>query len=229
MIQKTSRPKALPNHEHCAAPAPYYEKHGITIYNADCRDVKVDADVLVFDPPYGIDYRSSHGSSAIARSIANDKDTSVRDSVIASWGKPAIVFGSWKIEKPIGTKMLLIWDTKGALGMGDLSLPWKPSHQEIYILGRGFQGKRTSDVLSFAPVQSIAKNGRLHPHQKPLGLMRDLINKCPSGVVYDPCMGVGSTLVAAKLEGREAIGVEIEERYCELAARRLDNEPRPMF
>ncbi|MEM1225980.1 MAG: site-specific DNA-methyltransferase [Planctomycetota bacterium] len=125
--------------------------------------------------------------------------------------------------------MLLIWDTKGALGMGDLSLPWKPSHQEIYILGRGFQGKRTSDVLSFAPVQSIAKNGRLHPHQKPLGLMRDLINKCPSGVVYDPCMGVGSTLVAAKLEGREAIGVEIEERYCELAARRLDNEPRPMF
>jgi len=202
---------------------PYYDQDGITIYNADCRQFpSVDAAAMVFDPPYGIDYKSNHGSSAIPRSIANDKDTAVRDFVLNLWwDKPAIVFGSWKIPKPINTKMLLVWDTKGALGMGDLSLPWKPSHQEIYVIGRGFKGKRTTDVLSFAPVQSMAKNGRLHPHQKPLALLRELISKCPEGPIYDPTMGVGSTLVAAKLEGRKAVGIEINEKYCEAAANRL--------
>ena len=176
---------------------------------------------MIVDPPFGIDYNSGMESS-IPRSIENDKDTSVRDELLDRWGGPALVFGSWKVQRPEETKMLLVWDTKGALGMGDLSLPWKPSHQEIYVIGSGFKGNRTTDVLSFPPVQSTAKNGRQHPHQKPLGLMRELVGKCPAGRVFDPCMGVGTTLLAAKLEGRRSVGIEVEEKYCEIAAKRLE-------
>jgi site-specific DNA-methyltransferase (adenine-specific) len=120
--------------------------------------------------------------------------------------------------------MVLIWDTKGALGMGDLSLPWKPAHQEVYVIGAGFTGQRTSDVLCYAPVQAKAANGRVHPHQKPVNLLCDLISKCPPGTVLDPFMGSGSTLRAAKDLGRKAIGIEVDEAYCEIAARRMGQE-----
>lgn len=202
---------------------PYFEQDGITIYHGDCRDAQawISADVMLTDPPYGIGYESGmHG--ALPRSIAGDADTSARDETLALWApRPALVFGTWKRSPPAGTRMTLVWDTKGALGMGDLSLPWKPAHQQVYVLGKGFRGPRTTDVLSFAPVQSMATNGRVHPHEKPVGLLRHLLAKCPEGIVCDPFMGSGTTLVAAKLEGRRAIGIEIEERYCEIAAKRL--------
>lgn len=205
--------------------SPYYEQDGITIYLGDCREItpSLDAACMVTDPPYGINYKSGMESpNGLARSIQGDLDTSVRDFILEDWQEePAIVFGTWRIPRPAGTRMLLVWDTKGANGMGDLSLPWKPAHQEIYILGRGFAGKRDTDVLAYAPVQSMAKNGRVHPHQKPLNLMRNLIGKCPPGTILDPFMGSGTTLVAAKLEGRKAIGIELEEKYCEIAAKRL--------
>lgn len=177
--------------------------------------------MLVTDPPYGISYRSGQYGT-LPRRIDGDHDTAMRDVVLGWWGdRPALVFGSWKAERPKTTRMVLIWDTKGALGMGDLSLPWKPSHQEIYVLGSGFRGRRTSDVLTFAPVQSMATNGRTHPHEKPVALMSALIAKCPPGYVIDPFMGTGATLVAAAKAGRRAFGIEINERYCEIAAKRL--------
>ena len=117
--------------------------------------------------------------------------------------------------------MLLVWDTLGALGMGDLSIPWKPSHQEIYVIGRGFSGRRTSDVLSFHPTQSTALRGKVHPHEKPVALMKELAGKCPEGTILDPFMGSGTTLRAAKDLNRKAIGIELEERYCEIAAKRM--------
>lgn len=202
---------------------PYYSEDGITIYHGSLVDVAGwrAGDVMVTDPPYGIGYESGMRSD-LPRSIAGDDDTTARDFALKAWGaRPALVFGSWKRPRPAETRMVLVWDTLGALGMGDLSLPWKPAHQEIYVLGDGFTGRRTSDVLSFPPVQSMAKNGRVHPHQKPVDLMRELIKKCPPGVIVDPFMGSGSTLRAAKDLGREAIGVEIEERYCEVAVQRL--------
>ncbi len=185
--------------------------------------------VLLFDPPFGIDYKSNARRDELADSIEGDGDTSVRDSTLAWWGdRPALVFGTWRIPRPAGTRARLIWDTKGALGMGDLSLPWKPSDQEIYVLGRGFCGRRDSNVLRVAPIQATATNGRLHPHQKPVDLLKLLIYKCPIGAVLDPCMGSGSTLRAAKTMGRVAIGIELDERYCEIAAKRLAQEALPL-
>jgi len=209
--------------------SPYYQDEHVTLYHGDFRDFIAQwtaADVLVSDVPYGIDYRSNARRVNLARSIAGDKDTTMRDAALEEWGtdRPALIFGTWRIARPAATRQVLIWDTKGALGMGAMDLPWKPSHQEVYVIGAGFSGPRTSDVLTFAPVQAMARNGRLHPHQKPEPLMRELIGKCPPGAVADPFAGSGTTLLAAKSLGRKAIGVELEERYCEIIAKRCAQE-----
>jgi predicted RNA methylase len=203
---------------------PYYLDDLVTIYLSDAREVAIDADVMVTDPPYGRAYRSAK-AGRLARSIEGDHDTSVRDDVLRSWGdRPALVFGQWQVEPPLGTKAVLVWDAY-PLGMGDTSIPWKPCAHEIYVLGSGFTGHRDSCVLTgFAPVQSLARNGRTHPHEKPVELMQYLIDRCPPGAVVDPFCGTGATLVAAKRSGRSAVGIEIDEGYCERAANRCRQE-----
>lgn len=218
---------AVPDSWAAPVTAPYYADDLVTLWHGDCRE-RLDwltADVLFTDPPYGIDYQSGSRRDTLAASIAGDKDTGVRDAVLELWGtaRPALVFGTWRIPRPAATHTRLIWDTKGALGMGDLSVPWKPSDQEIYVLGYGFAGRRDSNVISCAPVQSMARNGRTHPHEKPVALLASLIGKCPTGTIADPFAGSGSLGVAAKMLGRPAVLVEQDERYCEIAARRLLN------
>ena len=214
---------------------PYYESGGIVIYHGDGPELMmlINADVLLCDPPYGIAYES--GWPGISwwqgQQIANDDSLEVRDAIVSYWGddRPGFVFGSWKVPPPVGTRTVLVWDKGPALGMGDLSLPWKPNWEHIYVIGRGFQGYRGTSVLQFPPVQSMAKNGRLHPNQKPVPLLKALLLSTPGGTVLDPCMGVGSTLVAAKELGLPAVGIEIEERYCEIAARRLSQDVLPLW
>lgn len=204
---------------------PYYSDDAVTIYHGSASEVTewLEADVLLTDPPFGIDYRS--GSPRVkgnARSIEGDRDTAARDDALNAWDGPALVFGSWKAPAPAGERTRLVWDQDGALGMGDLSLPWKPSWSVIHVIGGPWAGSRDcGSVLRCPPVQSV---GRVHPHEKPLPLLGALLAKCISGVVADPFMGSGSTLRAAKDLGREAIGVEIDERYCEVAARRMGQE-----
>ena len=215
---------------------PYYDHAGITIYHGDCREVMPQlpqVDAVVTDPPYGIAYRSGmtgHNGGVSLPGIEGDEDTSLRDYVI-QWaaGKPAIVFGSWKRSRPQGTRMVLTWHKGSHVGMGDIETPWKPNTEEVYIIGRGFSGHRDSSVLDYPALVSwnSTKHGRKHAHEKPVGLMKALVSKCPDGTILDPFMGSGSTLVAAKLCGRKAIGIEIEERYCEIAANRLAQEVLP--
>lgn len=210
-------------------PTPYYQDENVTLYHGDCLKHPgwwVGADVLVTDPPYGYSHRSGGGPRGSASwrntTIANDGDTSARDAVLAAWGdRPAIVFGSWKRGRPASTRALLIWDKGGHAGMGDLSLPWKPNFEDVYVIGDGFTGRRDSGVLTGYHVPAAEDAGRAHPHQKPVSLMEALICKCPPGAIADPFAGSGSTLVAAKALGRKAVGVELDERYCEIAARRL--------
>ncbi len=203
---------------------PYYQDDSVTLYLGDCLEVTewLNADVLVTDPPYGYSYASNMEGPYQGQEIANDASVVYRDKVIERWGpRAALVFGSWKMPKPMGTHTVLIWDKGMAAGMGDLSIPWKPNTEEVYVLGRGFTGHRGSSIIT-GNVVTWASKGREHPNMKPVGLMEKLIEKCPDGTVADPFAGSGSTLIAARNQGRKAIGVELEERYCEIAARRLD-------
>lgn len=208
---------------------PYYEdtKAGIVIYHGDCREVlpTLQADVMVTDPPYGISHASNRDQAPRRRkTIQGDATTVVRDQVVAWWnGRPFVVFGMCKAIPPVKTRATLVWDKTEIVGMGDLSLPWKPNWEHIYIGGTGFTGHRGSGVLRFA---ALAPDLGLyiHPNQKPVELLRALIQKCPPGVILDPFMGSGTTLRAAKDLGRKAIGIEIEEKYCEIAVKRLSQE-----
>lgn len=205
-----------------------------TLYLGDCLEVmptlgKVDA--VVTDPPYGMGYKSGYATDALwgggKRLIRGDATPYARDQVLAmAGGLPTLVFGTWRVQRPAGVKMVLIWDKGGALGMGDLSLPWKPNHEEIYVLGNGFVGVRDSgSVLRCPPVQSMAKNGRVHPTEKPVALMKVLIGKTP-GAVLDPFMGSGTTLVACTKLGRRGVGIELDPDYFDIACRRVEEAYR---
>jgi hypothetical protein len=126
---------------------PYYQDDYVTIYHGDSREVKewLCGDVMVSDPPYGMAYTSGWQD----RTIANDHDTSVRDEALAMWGdKPALIFGRWDCPHPKNARMMLTWSKGDWPGMGDLQLPWGPSTEEIYVLGRGFVGKRGGSVIA---------------------------------------------------------------------------------
>ena len=198
---------------------------GCTLILADCLDVlPIEADVLVTDPPYGANNASGWNGLHGKCKIANDESTALRDAILAAWGdKPAIVFGSWRMARPAATKAVLIWDKGGHSGMGDLSFPWKPNFEEIYVIGEGYSGRRTSSVLAHY-IHPQFNATRKHPTEKPLSLMMELVSKCPQGTVLDPCMGGGTTAIACIRTGRKFVGIEKDVKHFETACERVANE-----
>ncbi len=190
-----------------------------TLYLGDCREVLPtlhDVDCVVSDVPYGVAFNCGWQNKFQGVKIANDADTLARDFVV-EWldGRPAILFGSWKIDKPRGTKSTLIWD-KGTVGMGDLTLPWFPCTEEIYVLGGGYVGSRTSAVM-----RHVVRNEN-HPTEKPVSLMMELLLKCdPTWTILDPFMGSCPTGLACAKLGRKFIGIEIEPKYFDIACERI--------
>jgi DNA modification methylase len=207
---------------------PYYEEAGITIFLGDCREVTswLAADVMVTDPPYGTQFSALNPKGGYGRRqnaglgpegfvIANDETTEVRDEALRMWGdRPTLVFGSPRLAEPPGKwSDRLVWDkTRPGMNGG----PWRYRHESIFVTA-GFI--RTSD--SAVSVMSAWPDQADHIHAKPLTLMVQLISSAPKGTIADPFCGSGSTLVAAKELGRDAIGIEINEAYCEIAANRL--------
>ena len=200
-----------------------------TLYLGNCIEIlptlpKVDA--VITDPPYGIAHSSSHGASWKNTSIAGDSDTSVRDAAIAGFGVVAS-FGTWKTPPIADTRGVLVWDKGPAFGMGDLSFPWKPSWELVYIRGQGWIGTRDEGVLRGPVVVSWESHGRVHPHQKPEWIAERLMRKLPnSQTILDPFMGSGTTGVACMNLGRKFIGIEIEPKYYEIACKRIEDAQR---
>lgn len=219
--------------------APYYQDEFVTLYHGNCMEVDEwrNADVLVTDPPYGISWTpkvGAYGANMAARgksqvsiknAIANDDSIEIRDKVLELWAdKPAIVFGSWRVERPAKTQHRLIWH-KAGMPPGPANAPFMSQDEEIYILGRGF-------ISTCPPMRSVIRTDEHrptevskigHPTPKPLALMEQLIERCPVGVIADPFAGSGSTLIAARNQARFAIGVELDEKYCEIIAKRLSD------
>jgi site-specific DNA-methyltransferase (adenine-specific) len=208
-----------------AAPAgwrrvrPYYTEAGLAIYHGDCREVlpSVVADVVVTDPPYGhggtpkrggatagsLDYSMGTGGVSLSWDVADD-------SWLDLWAGPAALFMSAARCFEVAAKMradgMLVYAKTNPHPNGSSFEP---------CLTRGF-GVGARHVSAYN-----AANGQLHPTQKPLDVMTFVVGRAPAGVILDPFMGSGTTLRAAKDLGRQAIGIEIEERYCEIAADRL--------
>jgi DNA modification methylase len=202
-----------------------------TLYLGDCREILPSLDMVdavVSDPPYGIAHSSNHGASWAGTQIAGDSTTEARDHVVAWAGDlPGVYFGTWKTPPVAGTRACVIWSKGPAFGMGDLSLPWKPSFEMAYVVGQGWEGRRGEGVLTGPVVVSWESAGRVHPHQKPEWLMAHFIERVPHAKnILDPFMGSGTTGVAAVQMGRKFIGIELNPTYFDIACKRIEDAQR---
>jgi len=197
---------------------PYYDSGGITIYHGDCREILpgLHADAVVTDPPYGIGFRYASYEDSEASWFA------LMDSVVPCMRKaaPFVVMpscavkrlGWWYATHP--PDWLIAWHKgspghQSAIGFND----WEPH------LAWGRPHKPMHDY--FSSRCGFQMDG--HPCPKPIEWANWLVARAvpEGGTIIDPFMGSGTTLRAAKDCGRRAIGIEIEERYCEIAANRM--------
>lgn len=230
---------------------PYYEHAGITLYHGDAREVLPNVgsvSSMITDPPYGIvnKFGSQTGSAKEgSRALEFDWD----DPEITATVVEVLAMGLRRVD-PKGSVFCFCGGDQFGLVMstirshGFIAKPavwlkqcppppckgnWWPSGFEFAVYGYrsgaffGDTDPKRCNVFHYDSYRH-GNSGKVdHPTQKPLALMNRLVTSIvgPGGIVIDPFAGSGSTLVAAKNEGRKAIGVEINERYCEMIANRL--------
>jgi site-specific DNA-methyltransferase (adenine-specific) len=200
---------------------PYYEEDGITIYHGDCREVlpSLEADLVLTDPPYGMSFRSNY--RVIKHDAIAEDGFLPLDAIVLAIGaaqRAAYVFCRWdnlaELPKP---SSVLAW-VKNNWSMGDLQHEHGRQWEAIAFYpkdGHEFY-KRIPDV-----VFGDRTGNEQHPTEKPISVLKVVLQANVGESVLDPFMGSGTTLRAAKDLGRRAIGIEIEEKYCEIAAKRL--------
>jgi DNA modification methylase len=210
---------------------PYYEESGITIYCGDWRECHLhkfgEFTLLLTDPPYGIGEAAgknkSRGNLAVAKDYGtSDWDSNTPEENDVNWmrslAKWQIIFGGNYMSLP-PAKCWLVWDKiNGANDFADCELAWTNLNKAVRQFRYMWNG-----MLREQPEE------RFHPTQKPLALMKWCISQTTStgtimASILDPYMGSGTTLVAAKDMGITAVGCEREEKYCEIAAKRLSQE-----
>ena len=220
---------------------PYYEKRGITVYHGDCREVlpalKAEScDLIVTDPPYGQQWQS--GCRRLKFGVMKGDDdprlgaeaTALALRVLRP-RRHLYLFGRHDLSALNVTALVeLIWD-KMLTGLSHPHGAWSKSHEVISFAVKvpPCEKLRNNAIPARMRRGTVLRYRRLnatqvrHPAEKPVGLLRELIESSSrmGEMVLDYFAGVGSTLVAAALEGRRAVGIEIEERWCEVAAKRL--------
>ncbi len=209
---------------------PYYDDgRGIVIYHGDCREILptlAKVDLVLTDPPYGIgadnrkrilsrgklanptDYGDSHWDGEAPEVIVSSLPDRAKECII--WG------GNYFNVK--ASKAWLVWDKQnGSNDFADCELAWTNLSQAVRIFRFLWNGMLRAGESRGVP--------RVHPTQKPVELMTWCLSFAPNAqTILDPFMGSGTTLRAAKDLGRKCIGIEISEKYCEIAAKRLQQE-----
>ena len=216
--------------------SPYFEQDGVTLYHGDCREILPQLgqfDLLLTDPPYGVK-RPSQRTADIVGKIEDihgnsEVDTAWIESIRLSDGGAAYVFTAWEVLEHFKAALAARWNLRSCIvwdkcqpGMADVKTCWAPQYELCLFAGVGrheLQGKRRPDVLRVPRIPQQDRNG--HPYEKPVDLLRVILTTSHAKTILDPFAGSGTTLLAARLEGRQAVGIEISERYCEIAANRL--------
>lgn len=209
---------------------PYYDDgRGIVIYHGDCREVLATQDceerfeehqAIITDPPYGLGERWNGGGGSVGSSWrfnpaeAKAWDGRTVDGLVdlVCYGREVIIWGGNFYALP-PSRCWLVWDKK----QNDA---WTTAQAELAWTNLD----RPTRVFRFAQCEQANEGYKSHPTQKPLNLMQWCMKWTDAPLILDPFMGSGTTLRAAKNLQRRAIGIEIEERYCEIAAERLSQE-----
>lgn len=200
---------------------PYYADDLVTIYLGDCRELlpEIEADAVVTDPPYGVGV--AEWDESIPFDVMGTCYQIVSGAIL--WFGTASKIAEAYRSFLVAPDRLLIWAPRFQLGgpaQGGLSYRYHPIY--AWRLSKQPDAKNVWDVFDYA-AESPQACFWDHPSTKPVPLMRTLVG-FTSGTVLDPFMGSGTTLVAAKTLGRRSIGIEIEERHCEAAAKRCSQE-----
>ena len=193
---------------------PYYEADGITIYHGDCRDVlaaiSTRADAILTDPPWGVKKADWDGEFVLPPTVSSVTALGLMPG-ISNLPRCPEMFGdlvyAWTLAAHLVNGL-----ARGAVGFGN----WIPCL--LYARDRSDLFVRDGDIRRFVVGRDAKPE---HPSPKPRAPVEWFLSRIPGDLVLDPFMGSGTTLVAAKNLGRRAIGIDIEERYCEVAAERL--------
>jgi hypothetical protein len=207
---------------------PYFEdqKARITLFHCDWRELDDDvlrAELLLTDPPFGL--KEARGKNKSRTKLAKAKDYGVSDwddeppsdfdlIRLRDLTKWQIIFGGNYFVLP-PSKCWLVWDKVNSGDFADAELAWTNLDKAVRIFRYMWNG-----MLKEKPEY------RMHPCQKPLSLGLWALKQCPSEMksMVDPYMGSGTFIVAAKQMGISATGCDREERYCQDAAKRLEQE-----
>lgn len=224
---------------------PYYQDAAVTLYHGDCREILPQlqaASLVLTDPPYA--HKHVHGGGFAARWFyAGGAIDDISDFVLADYADvlmaaaPMLVachsrdlvpdYASLARER--GRKYdLHVWHKVNAIPF--TANTWKSDVEYIALLWDDKPGWKQLDQAMHSKVYSSALMGdRLHPTEKPLALMTKYLAVLDAQTVMDPFAGSGTTLVAAKMLGRKATGIEWREQYCEVAAKRLSQGALNLF
>ncbi len=215
---------------------PYYEQDGITIYHGDCREVLpgvwFGVDLLLADPPYGISAVSRGRTFGTSNACATNEyipvhgdDEPFDPAALLAIPAKSILWGANHYSKHLpSASCWLTWDKRDGTKsnpMADCELAWTNLGGPARLFSHRWMGM----------IRDSERERRMHPTQKPEALMRWCIAQAalrPNSLIVDPYMGSGPVLSAAKSGGHRAIGIEIEERYCEIAAKRLAQAVLPL-
>lgn len=212
----------------------YYEDEYVQILHGDCREISLASfDLILTDPPYGINYNpmKPSGKKGIKyaggdytvknRKIIND-NIKFDPQFLNGLSKYMILWGANNYSSLLeDSGGWLVWDKnrggKEVIGYksSDCELAWTNLGKCVKIFSYFWHGfKRDGEI-----------GEHYHPTQKPISLMKWCIELSPkNNNILDPFMGSGTTLRAAKDLGKKATGIEIDERYCEIAAKRMSQE-----
>jgi DNA modification methylase len=204
---------------------PYYEHAGITIYHGDCRDILPSlpkVDLVLTDPPYGVgcNYGLFIDTPENVRSLVS----STIPFCISISKRTILTCATRQIGLYPEPTWILCWLNRA----GSYANPWGfTCWQPILCYGKDpyLENRKGSrpDVIEHSETSEKFD----HPCPKPIGFWKKVVARgsvLQTDTILDPFMGSGTTLVAAKDLGRRAIGIEIEEKYCEIAAKRLSQE-----
>ena len=228
---------------------PYYADESVTLYHGDCREVLPGisgVDLVFTSPPYNLGDMSG-GLANLAGGYRSHADTMPdgeyvqwqREVLAACWESLSDAGAIFYNHKPIvrdrtvtlptrlvpegmPLRQIIIWYRK--MGVNWAPSHYLPVHEWIMVLAkrewqlRDKTASHLSDVWEVRPDMGANE----HPAPFPLSLPARAIDTTTASLVLDPFAGSGTTLRAAVDAGRRAIGIEIDERYCEIAARRLD-------
>ena len=218
---------------------PYYQDKWVTIYHGDCREIlptlDVKVDLVLTDPPYGINWhgdsrkRASRLGGKVYKPIYGDNEPFDPFHLLGV-GKYQILWGANNYAHCLPDNYgWIVWDKRpdGTRNtQSDAELAWTNFLKSVRMYRQLWNGcMREGEECPFTAMNQMIGIGLLVPAQKPIALMRWCIKLCPKAdTIIDPYMGSGTTLRAAKDLNRKSIGIEIEEKYCEIAAKRCSQE-----